>query len=839
MSLALGTHLGPYEILSPLGAGGMGEVYRARDARLNRDVAVKVLPSHLAEDPVALGRFEREAKSVAATSHPNILAIFDVGRADRIAFAVTELLEGGTLRARLGAGPIPVRKVIEYAVQIAEGLGAAHDKGIVHRDLKPENLFVTKDGRVKILDFGLARQILVSAAEDTSSPTLSEPGTMMGTMGYMSPEQIRGKPADHRSDLFSFGAVLYEMLTGRRAFKGETPADTLTAILAKDPPEFSTVNGTSDPTLERITRRCLEKEPEARFQSARDLGFALETLSGLSAPAMPPAALEPARNRRSLTAVVLPLILVGVVTGAFFLGERLNQRPIPSFHQLTFRRGTVAAARFTPDGQTIVYSAAWDGGLPELFSARPDTVESRALGISDARLLATAPGEMAVLLRRSPGLGGVLARASLAGGALREVAHHVYGADWTNDGARFAAVTWAGGVSQIEFPLGKVVYKSEFQFANPRISPAGDRIAFLEGRYEQFIRAIDSSGKTLAVSRGWKDTTGLAWSPNGREVWFTGEKEGGGYGLHALSLDGHERVIARTAGTITLQDIARDGRTLLTHSRPRREMVGLTPGDTRERNLSWLDDTQVHDLSDDGRSLLFIDHGAVYLRHTDGSDPIRLCDGSEAALSPDGKWVVARTKLSQLTLFPTGAGQARPLPRGSIDNYQGMYWFPDGARLLINGTQAGRGIQMFVQDVSGGAPRVIASEDTFPNRFATQPISPDGRLVAVSNLQGPALCPTGGDGEPRPLPGLGDADVLRWSADPRYLFVQERTAGLPIRIQRLDLETGRKERWKELQPSDTTGVERVFTVFLTPDGRSYVYSYQRDLSELYLVEGLR
>jgi eukaryotic-like serine/threonine-protein kinase len=306
MALSAGARLGSYEILSPLGAGGMGEVYKARDPRLSREVAVKVLPAGLAADREALARFEREARAVAALSHPNILAIYDFGEDDGVSYAVMELLEGETLRQRLAAGPLPARKVADYALQMAEGLAAAHARGIVHRDLKPENLFLMKGDFLKILDFGLARRgEPPPAGGDTNAPTvaaLTEPGMLMGTVGYMSPEQARGKPADARSDIFSFGVVVFEMLSGQRPFQRDTPAETLTAILRDDPPELPAAVRESSPAFDRIVRRCLEKDPEARFQLARDVAFTIEAVAGARMPRHSPAgaAGSPTESRRSV-----------------------------------------------------------------------------------------------------------------------------------------------------------------------------------------------------------------------------------------------------------------------------------------------------------------------------------------------------------------------------------------------------------------------------------------------------------------------------------------------------------------------------------------------------------
>src|SRR5262249_4155658 len=298
LSLQNGSRLGPYEVVSPLGVGGMGEVYRARDSRLERDVAIKVLPQKLASDPEALARFEREAKSVAALSHPNILGIYDLGSDAGVTYAAMELLTGETLRQRLAEAPIPQRRALEYGLQIAQGLAAAHEKGIVHRDLKPENIFLTSAGRVKILDFGLAK-VVARDPENTQSPTVAastEPGTVMGTVGYMSPEQVRGRPADARSDIFSFGCVLYEMLSGERAFAGESRAGTRAAIAQKDPQGPAQPSGRFSAPIQRILRHCLEKRPEERFDTAHDLAFALETVIGGSVPSGPAAAVEPAEK---------------------------------------------------------------------------------------------------------------------------------------------------------------------------------------------------------------------------------------------------------------------------------------------------------------------------------------------------------------------------------------------------------------------------------------------------------------------------------------------------------------------------------------------------------------
>jgi len=383
MNLTPGTKLGPYEIVSLLGAGGMGEVYRARDSRLKREVAVKVLPKALSLDSERLRRFEQEALATAALNHPNILAVFDIGTHDGAPYVVSELLEGETLRDRLRAGALPLRKALDHALQIARGLSAAHEKGIIHRDLKPENLFITKDGRVKILDFGLAKLTQPESSAHTSLPTMTnatEAGVVMGTAGYMSPEQVRGASVDPRSDIFSFGAILYEMISGKRAFHRDTPADTMSAILKEEPGDLSETNRNVSPALERIVQHCLEKNPEQRFHSASDIAFDLEHLSGASGTSSKLAPLPAARPKIGLLpsligAVVLALAMLGV---GWWVGKRSAIAQPVEYKQITFRTGSIGNARFTPDG-SVVYEAAWDGGEDQLYLSRTDEPGAREL----------------------------------------------------------------------------------------------------------------------------------------------------------------------------------------------------------------------------------------------------------------------------------------------------------------------------------------------------------------------------------------------------------------------------------------------------------------------------
>ena len=855
MSLTAGTRLGPYEILAPLGAGGMGEVYRARDERLKREVAVKVLPASFSTDPERLRRFEQEAQAAGGLNHPNILAIHDLGTVEGAPYIVSELLEGETLRERLVTGALPTRKAIDYAVQTAHGLAAAHEKGIVHRDLKPENLFVTRDGRVKILDFGLAKltQPESGTRESTELPTAAagtEPGIVLGTLGYMSPEQVRGKLADVRSDIFAFGAILYEMLSGKRAFHGESAADTMSAILTKEPPDLSETTRNIQPGLDRIVRHCLEKNPEERFHSAHDLAFDLQALSSDSSAASGPAAAGRVRSRRTVPlawavlGLAAGLILAVLATAALL--RRSGVEP-PTFQRLTFRRGFVWTARFAPDGQTIVYGASWDGEPTEIYTTRQESQESRPLGIGAADLLSISPtGELAVSLNRRFTTGwentGTLARIPLAGGAPKEILENISEADWSPDGKSLAIVHEVAGKTRLEFPIGKVLYETPGWVSLIRVSPKGDRIAFIDhpvrGDSVGSLAVVDLAGKktTLAEQGG----NSVVWS--GDEIW-TGTSGGT---VRKVSLSGRERVIARAPGGMWLQDFSRDGRVLATHANGRREIAGLAPGEAKERNLSWLDWSFPTDLSDDGRLLLFDEQNrspdyAIYTRKTDGSPAVRIGDGGSIALSPDSRWVIAAVRSSneiRIGLLPIGAGQSRVLPRDAIQYQFGGAWLPDGKRVLLVGVEPGKGMRLYLRDVEGGSARPAVPAEV-QSSFTGITVSPDGKSATAILADGTAVIFSIENGQSRPVPGLAAGEVpIQWSADGGSLFVS-RLQGLPVKIFRLNLATGSRTPWREMNPSDPAGVFGIDPIRLTRDGKSYVYSYRRLLSDLYLMEGLK
>jgi hypothetical protein len=860
LTLSPGTRLGSYEIVAALGSGGMGEVYRARDVRLGRDVAVKVLASRLAGNPEAQARFEREAKAVAALSHPNIVALFDYGESDGTLFTVSELLQGETLRARLAARPLPQRKAVEYAVQIARGLAAAHDRGIVHRDLKPENVFLTRDGHVKILDFGLVR--LTGNGPDiaaTDSPTLSRSGVVMGTVGYMSPEQVRGHPADERSDLFAFGAILYEMLAGHRAFQGDTPVEMMTATLRQEPPELP---ATVPPALSRLVWHCLEKKPEERFRSAHDLAFDLEALAEPSSAGSRGALPLAAKSGRKTAPLLLALFLaVAAVAGAALARWLWHTSPSPPvFRQLTFRRGSIFTARFAPDGGTIVYGATWDGNPFQTFTTRTENPASSPLALSsNADLLAVSrSGEVALSLGRSfrgtPYVSiGTLATAPLLGGTPREILHGVHQADWAPDGSSLAVVLpGAGsGESRIEYPIGTVLLRSPRAILGLRVSPGGDLVAAFEELSTGFgLVVFNRAGqRKLTLPLGPNYPMGLAWHPSGEEIWYNTRTPSGG-DLRAVRLDGSQRWVYRSTGWTTLYDISKDGRVLLGNHFVRLGIAGRPPGEARERDLSHFETSLVRDLSDDGRTLLFDEQGlygnsnGVYLRALDGSPPVHLGAGRARSLSPDGKWALAWLP-SSLVLLPTGAGEPRPLPKTIPDSSGICSWFPDGRRILCASRGSGsRPSRFYEQDLASGRARAVTPPGFgFSYVYGGNPLSPDGRQVVATDPEGRLwICPLDGERSrpPRAVAGVepGD-DVLRWSGDGRSLFLWRRDSVAAARVFRLDLATGRREPWIEVHPPDPGGIFTFTSFVLTPDGRSYAYTYGRLLTDLYLAEGLR
>src|SRR5579863_729385 len=577
MPIAAGTKLGPYEIQSQIGAGGMGEVYRARDSRLGREVAIKILPESFAQDAERLRRFEQESQAVAALNHPNILAIYDVGTRDTSPYIVSELLEGESLRAILEKGPIPQRKAIEYAVQIANGLAAAHDKGIVHRDLKPDNLFVCRDGRVKMLDVGLAK-LATKETPGVDGATMTQhtaAGVVMGTASYMAPEQVRGGQVDARTDMLSFGVVLYEMLSGKRVFQRDSSPETMTAILKEDVPEFTDTKLPVAPALERIVRRCLEKSQEQRFQSAKDLAFALEAVSQISGPktgAQIAITLPPETKSRALPFAAGALVFAAAMLGlGWWLGHNKPVTP-PVYKQITFRAGFMGNARFTPDG-SVIYNATWEGTDAQLYIAPIDSLGERELPFKNAEILAiSSKGELAVRLdstnRNGYAVSGTLARVNYNGGTPRPILEDVQDADWSADGEKLAVVHFVPKTDhwRLEYPIGTVLIDTINWISAPRISADGKSIAFLDhentmGDDRGSVAVVGMDGKEKKLSSGWNSAEGAVWSPSGSEIWFSASALGAEDNLYAVSLEGKLRSLANVPGGLWVQDI-RDGKVL-------------------------------------------------------------------------------------------------------------------------------------------------------------------------------------------------------------------------------------------------------------------------------------
>ncbi len=685
MALTQGSRLGAYEIVSRLGA--------------------------VVQDPMALARFEREARAVATLSHPNILAIHDFSAEGGVAYTVSELLEGETLRARLADGRLPTRKAVEYGLQIVMALAAAHHKGIVHRDVKPDNIFVTRDGRVKVLDFGLAKAIdSTAAATQTLRPDETEHGTVMGTVGYMSPEQVRGVPVDHRADIFSFGAVLYEMLSGRRAFHGDCRVEIMNAILKEDPAEFEL--SAVPPPLGRIVRRCLEKQPEERFHSAHDLGIALESLGDSSSSgASALGNVAPRAGSYSLRTVLAMSAVTGVAVAMIGYFAALSfSAPVgsPQYERLTFRQGEVRSAKLAPDGNTIVYSASWEPPGRDMYSTRRGSPESLQLPFPNAQVASiSSSGELAIIAARRGVRNwanvGTLSRAPLSGGAAREIIEDVQDADWLPDGSNLVASRYVGGQYELHFPIGTVVYRTGGWITHPRVSPDGQTIAFLNhpilGDDRGSLAVVDRAGHLRTLSAEYESAQGLAWRPDGREVWFTAASRGFSRSLQAATLAGAVRTVHTTPGILVLCDIAMDGTVLLVHEIRQRGIKGWVKGASEERDLSWHDWSGPAALSDDGQMLLSEENGdgggrgySVYLRKMDGSPAVRLGSGSAPALSPDGKWVLTlRTDSTpaQIQIIPTGTGEARAVTNDDITHLQ-LRFMPDGKRMLFIGFAPGQ-----------------------------------------------------------------------------------------------------------------------------------------------------
>jgi len=852
-----GDMLGPYHVLGKLGEGGMGEVYRATDMKLKRDVALKVLPAGVASDPDRMARFQREAEVLASLNHSNIAHLHGLEESGGISALVMELVEGEDLRLRVARGPIPLDAALRIAQQIAAALEAAHEQGIVHRDLKPGNIKIRPDGTVKVLDFGLAKSMASARSAAQTVSAISSVGLVIGTPAYMSPEQARGEPTGRETDIWAFGLVLYEMLSGVSPFARPTSADTLVQVLTASVDESLLPAAVPGP-VRRLIRRCLEKDPKRRWRHVGDARIEIEealahSADPATATSVGPAAPMTRRKALTLGAAAAGVLATGLGAGAW-LDRRYRPSLVPSFQRLTFRRGLIRSARIAPDGETILYGALWDDEPCRVHTVRIDGPESRALDLPQANILAISrSGEMALALGAHEGsiiTYGTLAKVPMAGGAPRPLVEAVKFADWSPDGKDLAIVRRVDAGDQLEFPIGRVLSAPQtgkntgLGFA--RVSPDGTHVAFVRyrspGSLLGRVEIVDQSGVFTSLSDESLNIHGLVW--RGREIVYTAADERPLFrALYSVRPGGASHTITRLPGNTTVWDAMPDGRLITAHTDDRTITMAQISGDDRERDLTWLDASTAEDLSADGRWLLFTENGqgggpesAVYLRGTDGSPALRLGAGRGLALSPDGKWAICASgsyPSPYIELIPTGAGEARRLPGHDL-SYSAARWLPDGRRAIIAAFEPGKQHRLFLHDLGSARPTAIT-----PEGIRAWAVSPEGSTVAV---QGPGLAIHlyGLDGGTvRDVPGLTGAEVLvEWIASGLLVTRPDDSASSPGAIYRLDPLTGRQAPWKNIHPRDRAGFMRTQGFHATPDGSSVAYTWHRALSSLYLADGL-
>ncbi|MFY9551808.1 MAG: protein kinase [Thermoanaerobaculia bacterium] len=854
MTLEAGTRLGPYEILALLGAGGMGEVYRARDVRLSRDIAVKVLPAAVSADAERLRRFEKEARAASALNHPNIVTVYDIGQAATGSFIAMELVEGRTLRELVVEGPLPSRRLLGTAVQIADGLAKAHEAGIVHRDLKPENVMVTRDGIVKILDFGLAKLTDVDGtAGATKAATVSAgtgPGVVMGTVGYMSPEQASAKVVDFRSDQFAFGSILYELATGKRAFDGATAVDTLSAILHAEPEPMALANPAIPVPLRWTVDRCLAKDPEERYVSTRDLARELHQIREHSSQTEIASSAPTVRRRGPVAARTAAAVLTGAVLGAAAAWFALQQpAQHPAFRQLTFRREVIWGAAFAPDGH-VVYAANTDGTRARFYDLAPDALMPSALDI-DADVLAdiSSRGELAVLRggHASPlGFweGGTLARVPVTGGAPRDLVTDAVGAAWDSDGSNLAVVRSVDGNWGLEYPIGHSVPGGPYW--NPRFSRRSPLLAAARASTPTAetaeIDLIDPGGRRRTLSADWNSETLrlTGWQSDGKALWLTGSQIATAEsGIFTLSLSGRlERRLALPAEYF-LASVGRDGSLLLQRDERQHRTAVWREGEAGPREISTIPHGGPVRISPDGKRALLSEDGPgpeLYVQGTDGSAPVRLGKTAGGDFSPDGKWIVAAAAggSSKLLRLPVGAGPTQEI---QIDGYDWDGWnaaHPDGRHFVCVGSEKGGPPSFFLVDLVSKTARRIGTQGS----VGPPHVSPDGLRLAYIADGHPFVVSIDG-GAPTLVPGCDTADApVGWASDSRNLYVV-RLGRMPSRIDIVDTQTGDRRPWRDLTVLDPAGAVSFGGVRITPDGRTFIFGESRRYSTLYLVTGVR
>jgi hypothetical protein len=867
MRFVSGARLGAFEIQAPLGAGGMGEVYRARDTRLDRTVAIKLLPSELVNAPGrSVERFRHEARAIARITHSNICTLHDVGEDGSAIFLVMEYVDGATLALRLEDGPLPLPLALRTAIGIADALDHAHRNGVVHRDVKPGNIMLTRDS-VKLLDFGLAKlkERDEQVPADATQSALTDAGTIVGTVPYMAPEQIEGDEVDARTDIFSFGVVLYEMVCGCRPFTGDSRASLMAAIVAAEPPSLLSLQPHTPVSLERLIRRCLSKRPDDRWQTARDLAAELRWIAESGAGTATALTAMFARHRRAaLWGAVGGAVLTAAVLAA--LAPSISPQPaIAEYRQVTYRKGAVSSARFTPDGQNFVYSASWEGQPYATFLGRAESPDVRDLQLESARIVSISrAGDMAVLfgpqdIARVYGV-RTLASIPMAGGARRDLLTGIVDADWIPGTDTLAVIRDPGdGLPwTVEFPVGTTVHEARAAWSL-RVSPDGNRVAFFEGPLlfdsapQAAITVIDKSGRKSTLSRNLSGI-GLAWVPSGTEIWFTAARprqQSPGPQLHAVSLGGTERTVYTAPDWLVLQDISKDGRVLLSRNSIRINAACQRPGEGSERELGWLTASFANALSSDGNTLIFSDalsgrtlagNITVFRQSTDGGAAVSLGEAAGvSALSPDGRWVLAELNGHRI-LLPTGAGSTVTLPTGEVARFGRSAWLGDSKRIVFTGDPGDGEPRGYIQEIPDGLPRAMTpvGVSLAPRAGVRYDNFVLGRVDATWRL----FSMHGGEGQGVPALKPGDIPV-QWSHDGRFVYTVDNAGDVrspAVEVFRVEVTTGARVLWKTIRPSDPVGVEGLSIrnrLLITPDARSYCYSYIRRLGDLFVVNGLK
>jgi serine/threonine protein kinase/Tol biopolymer transport system component len=868
MALTSGTKLGPYEIVSPVGAGGMGEVYRARDTRLGRDVAIKVLPEARVHDADRLRRFEQEARTIAALNHPNILGIHDIGAHDGAPFLVSEFLEGQTLREKLVSGLMPVRRAIEYALGIAQGLAAAHEKGIVHRDLKPENVFVTRDERIKVLDFGLAKLVSPEENHDTTVTLQSPatlPGTVMGTVGYMSPEQVRGEPLDPRSDIFSFGSVLYEMLTGRRAFKRETSAETMTAILREEPQALNDAGWQGPPELQPIVARCLEKNVGRRFQSASDLAFAIETVSGTSSGKSTTKTLpQPKLNstRAWLPWVIAAALLIGTAVWEMLRPATAPANPLEKAHFTRVTDFESVDAAISPDGRFVAFVSDHDGpfdvwltqvGTGRLINltqgkAGPLPGPLRNVGFSgDGSEIWIGGGDLGLRLRLMPLTGGT--PRSFLGEKTANLA-------WSPDGERIVYHTFGNGdpmfVADRTGANARQIFGDQPGIHNhfPTWSPDGRWIYFVHGTpatREMDLWRIDPEGRN--PERLTHRNTDIEYpTPSGNRTVFYVARDGDGSGpwLWAFDLKRKDsRRVSIGLEQYTSVQASADGLKLVaTISNP---VAGLWTVPILDRVVEEHDVKPFTVPTERALAPRFGGSSLFYLSSLGTGDGLwRFRDGQAAeiwkgadgalieapAVSPDGgrvAIVLRRNGKSQLHILSSDGAELQPIAAG-VDVQGTSCWSPDAKWIVTGGIDA-TGPGLFKIPLDGGSPvRLVSGQ-------ALNPVwSPDGSLIVYAGTNVSTFAPllaVHPDGTSVELPHISLrrlGEHVRFSLDGKSLiYMQGMLASQDFWL--LDLASMKSRPLTRLQNRATM---RTFDV--TSDGKQIVFDRLRENSQVVMID---